>query len=91
MSYRKAEQILPSEIITLIQQYVDGECIYIPRKENTRKAWGEGTRIREELQIRNHNIYVDFKQGLSILELTRKYYLSEKSIQRIIRKMKSAV
>lgn len=90
MSYRKAEQILPSEIITLIQQYVDGECIYIPRKENTRKAWGEGTRIREELQIRNHNIYVDFKQGFSILELTRKYYLSEKSIQRIIRKMKSA-
>jgi hypothetical protein len=30
MGYRKAEQILPNEIIELIQNYVDGECIYIP-------------------------------------------------------------
>ena len=29
---KKAEEILPMEIIELIQQYVDGENIYIPRK-----------------------------------------------------------
>jgi len=34
MSYKKAEHILPLEIIELIQNYVDGECIYIPRKKN---------------------------------------------------------
>lgn len=91
MSYRKAEQILPIEIIELIQKYVDGECIYIPRKEHTRKEWGVGTLIREELRERNRNIYDDFQQSLSVLELTTKYYLSEKSIQRIIREMKNAV
>ena len=33
MSYRKAEEILPRELIEVIQQYVDGENIYIPRKK----------------------------------------------------------
>ena len=36
MSYRRAEEILPMEIIELIQQYVDGENIYIPKKEGKR-------------------------------------------------------
>ena len=42
MSYRKVDQILPIEIIELIQNYVDEECIYIPIKENERKEWGYG-------------------------------------------------
>ena len=33
MSYKKAAQILPDELIRQIQQYVDGEAIYIPRAE----------------------------------------------------------
>lgn len=41
MSYRKAEEILPRELIEVIQQYVDGENIYIPRKLEHRKGWGE--------------------------------------------------
>ncbi len=32
MGYIKAETVLPAEIIELIQQYVDGKNIYIPRK-----------------------------------------------------------
>ncbi|MCQ1528869.1 CD3324 family protein [Lutispora saccharofermentans] len=90
MSYRKAEQILPIEVIELIQNYVDGECIYIPRKENTRKKWGEGTKIRQELHERNISIYEDYQNGLKTAELAEKYFLSEKSIQRIISKMKNA-
>lgn len=38
MGYKRAEEILPMEIIELIQQYVDGENIYIPRKPSTRQA-----------------------------------------------------
>lgn len=41
MGYRKAVKILPPEVVALIQQYVDGEYIYIPRKEENRKSWGE--------------------------------------------------
>lgn len=90
MGYRKADQILPIEIIELIQNYVDGECIYIPRKENSRRDWGEGTRIRQEIKERNQKIYKDFKKGIKTGELAQRYYLSEKSIQRIVREMKNA-
>ena len=33
MSYIKAENVLPQELIEAIQQYVDGKLIYIPCKE----------------------------------------------------------
>ena len=74
MSYRKAEEILPRELIEVIQQYVDGENIYIPRKLEHRKGWGERTQARQELDARNSAICRE-----------QKYYLTEKSIQRIIR------
>ena len=40
MGYIRAEEILPIEVIELIQQYVDGENIYIPRKVAHRQEWG---------------------------------------------------
>jgi len=89
MSYIKADEILPNDIIKLIQKYIDGEYIYIPRKENSRREWGEKTQIRKELEERNQNIYADFEQGHTISDLAAKYYLSEKSIQRIIQKLKA--
>ncbi|MBS7528187.1 hypothetical protein KHM83_15980 [Fusibacter paucivorans] len=88
MGYRKAEEILPMALITLIQKYVDGESIYIPRKENQRKEWGHKTSIRQELQERNKQILNDFRKGCSVQDLSTMYFLSEKSIQRILRKMK---
>lgn len=91
MSYKRAEQVLPKEIIKLIQQYVDGQYIYIPRRDDKRKTWGEGTKVREELIERNEKIFDDYKNDLSIKELSEKYYLSEKSIQRIVYSMKRAV
>ncbi len=88
MGYRKAEEILPIEIIELIQQYVDGESIYIPRRVDKRKEWGSNTCIKQELNTRNERIYEDYVSGMAVVELACKYYLSEKSIQRIIRIMK---
>lgn len=88
MGYIKAEEILPIEIIELIQQYVDGESIYIPRKSSHRQAWGTGTQIKQELLRRDRQIYQDYLSGSKIEDLACKYYLSEKSIQRILRKMR---
>jgi len=87
MGYIRAEEILPVEVIELIQQYVDGENIYIPRKETNRRAWGAGTQIKRELLARNQQIYKDYLAGIKTSELACKYYLSQKSIQRILRKM----
>lgn len=88
MGYRNAGEILPVEIIELIQQYVDGENIYIPRRSENRLKWGSQTRITQELCDRNKQIYADFCNGMAIAKLGEKYYLSVKSIQRIIREMK---
>ncbi len=85
MGYIRAEEILPEEIIALIQQYVDGTNIYIPRKQENRQEWGAKTAYRVELQDRNQLIYKGYLSGMTICELAESYYLSEKSIQRIIR------
>lgn len=84
MGYIKAEEILPIEIIELIQKYVDGRNIYIPRKQDNRQEWGTKTSYRCELQNRNQLIYRDYLSGMTVYELAESYYLSEKSIQRII-------
>lgn len=88
MGYKRAEDILPSEIIAQIQDYVDGEYLYIPRKEENRKAWGEGTNTRRELKERDCRILQDFLDGASRQELAARYFLSEKSIGRIINQEK---
>lgn len=85
MGYRKAEEILPVEIIELIQQYVDGQNIYIPRKSENRLEWGSGTEIKQELFMRNQQIYSEYLAGAQVRELAEKYYLSVKSIQGILR------
>ena len=88
MGYIRAEEILPVEIIKQIQKYVDGTNIYIPRKQENRQKWGEKTSYRCELQNRNRLIYKDHLAGITTRELARDYYISEKSIQRIIRQEK---
>lgn len=88
MSYIKAENVLPKEIIELLQNYVDGTTIYIPRKAGNRQKWGELTNINNELESRNKSIYNDYLSGMNTNELSVKYFLSVKSIQRIIRLLK---
>ena len=85
MSYIKAEEILPEALVREIQKYVDGAYIYIPRKPGGRQAWGQKTDYKAELRARNRRICSDYAAGASVLELCRKYHLSEKSIRRILR------
>ena len=86
MSYIKAEEILPEDLIRQIQEYVDGVYIYIPRKPGTRHIWGQETGYRSELKERNEQIRNDYTTGMRVPALSRKYHLSEKSIRRILQK-----
>jgi Mor family transcriptional regulator len=89
MSYANAKDIFPDEILELIQKYVDGKYIYIPRKEENKIAWGELSQSKKELSDRNTNIYEDYLSGESIQSISDKYYLSFKTIQRIILQKKN--
>ncbi|MBW9158717.1 CD3324 family protein [Clostridium tagluense] len=90
MSYNKVICILPNDLIEKVQEYIDGEFIYIPRKSSNKKEWGARTSIRQELYKRNTQIYGDYLAGHSSQDLSGKYFLSLKSIQRIIRERKNS-
>ena len=89
MSYIKAENVLPQELIDTIQQYVDGKLIYIPCKE--KQEWGSMTSARTFFRERNERIYENYKSGMGLRELAGCFSLSEKSIQRILRDRRAAV
>ncbi|ALP90255.1 MULTISPECIES: CD3324 family protein [Clostridium] len=84
MKYVKAQDVLPEELIELIQKYIDGNYLYIPRKDDNHKSWGENSGIKNILKIRNKEIYIKYNNGMSVDALSNEYYLSEKSIRRII-------
>jgi len=84
MRYINAQDIFPKDVLAMIQEFTDGAYIYIPRKNSKRKNWGDNTRSKIETKERNDKIYAQYKSGYSISQLSAEYYLSDKSIQRII-------
>jgi len=89
MKYLKAQNVLPNEIITIIQEFIDGEFLYIPRKSGEQRSWGEKSGTKDALSARNKQIYIDYKSGIRITQLCESYYLSEQSIRRIISQQKA--
>lgn len=87
MSYIRAEEILPVEILAAIQQYVDGQTIYIPRRPEARQTWGSTTETRKNLTHRNLQMYQKYKSGACVKDLAQEFFLTEKSVQRIIKEL----
>ena len=90
MSYINAEEVLPKHLMEEIQKYIDGQLIYIPRKNENVLAWGEKNGTKEKLAERNQMIVNRFYSGETITELSQAYYLSEKRIQGIIHEYESS-
>lgn len=88
MSYKKATHVLPQELLLKVQEYIDGEFLYIPRISENKKRWGSATSTRQELRNRNECIYAEYLAGQHMEILADKYFLSLKSIQRIVRQLK---
>ncbi|MBW5457091.1 hypothetical protein GPJ60_06395 [Clostridium sporogenes] len=84
MSYIKAKDILPKEILDLIQIYIDGEYLYIPRKESNKKSWGDRNKSKVAIQARNKEILEKYIQGIPVNDLADIYFLSPKTIYKII-------
>ena len=40
MCYQNGKKILPPPLLSAIQEYIDCEYIYIPRKTNNKRPWG---------------------------------------------------
>lgn len=88
MGYHNGKDILPIELLIMIQQYVDGDYIYIPRKSENRKAWGEAKQSKQQTVKRNLEIYQKYLSGSSVIDLANEYFLSPKTIYSILGKLK---
>lgn len=91
VKYFNVQEILPENIIKEIQTYIDGEFIYIPRKNGNQKSWGEKSGIKRSLKDRNSTIFKKYNDGLFVRNLAKEYFLSEQSIRRIIREEKQSL
>lgn len=82
MKYKKAIDVLPEELLDRIQDYIQGEYLYIPCRE--KKSHSKITVYQRELQKRDANIYLKVLEGTTKKELADKYNLSQSSIRRIV-------
>lgn len=89
MKYEKAQNILPDGIIKIIQKYTDGGYIYIPRKNENKKSWGENTETKTYLNVRDKEIFDKYSSGVPVKILAKQYFLTESSIRRIIRNQRN--
>ncbi len=84
MKYINGGDILPPELLEILQDYAQGQYIYIPKKDETKNRWGNKPRYRIELEKRNSHIYTKYLEGRKIGEIAELYHLSQPSIRRII-------
>ena len=75
VSYTNADRILPRELLDAIQQYADGVYLYIPRRERL---------------ARNRELYEKHLGGAPVHKLAEEYYLSAKTIYKILASMRQA-
>ena len=82
MKYKNVNKILPPELIEEIQKYIQGEIIYIPKKD--KQIHKVPTEYRIELEKRDARIYTKHLEGMSNDQLAKNYNLAQSSIRRII-------
>lgn len=88
MGYKNAICVLPDDLVMAIQQHIDGEYLYIPRKEENKKGWGELRNSRQLLNERNATIFMKYQHGIPVKQLANTFYLSPKTVYKILSKMK---
>lgn len=87
MKYKNAKNILPKELLTEIQKYIQGDIIYIPI-QGKKISWGEKSGSKEALNNRNKQIFDLYTLGHNIDEIQNMFNLSKSSILKIVSKMK---
>lgn len=84
MKYVNANDVLPEELLSMIQKYYQGGYLYIPRGLYCEAR--QQTDYKVELEKRNRYIYLRHLEGMTNEQLGNIYHLSQVSIRRIISK-----
>jgi Mor family transcriptional regulator len=89
MGYKNAISVLPPDLLEAVQNHIDGEYVYIPRKIENKKLWGEVKNSRQYTQKRNEMINSQYQGGISVEDIASLYYLSPKTIYKILADIRS--
>lgn len=84
MKYINAKEVLPEQLLTQLQEYVQGTMIYIPGRDAERAAWGESNGTRAQYLLRNREIIQLYRKGSRVDDLADRYHLSPCSIRKIV-------
>jgi len=84
MRYARAQDVLPAQLLSQLQEYIDGAYLYVPRKEENRLSWGQRTNSKRETAERNREICRRAMAGEDTESLAREFFLTQKTIKRII-------
>ncbi len=87
MKYINASDVLPKELLSMIQIYYQGGYLYIPTDHYC--AVKQQTDYKIELEKRNHHIFLKHLEGRTNGQLGNIYHLSVSSVRRIISKEKA--
>ena len=66
MKYVNANTVLPSALVEELQKYIQAEYLYVPAKNEQRRAWGELSGYRAEICKRNERIVSEFRDGETV-------------------------
>ncbi|WJH27134.1 CD3324 family protein [Paenibacillus sp. CC-CFT742] len=84
MNYINADAILPEELLKEIQRHIPGGLVYIPKPKEAHQKWGEKSGSRAVVRERNDQIRRLFAAGVTVQELTERFFLSIDSIKKIV-------
>ena len=84
MKYVNAKDVLPAEILSLVQKYTCGALIYVPKLKEKRAGWGQLSGSKKQVNLRNQKIAEAYRNGIKVHDLMSMYCLSEASIRKII-------
>ena len=82
--YKNAKDVLPDALLRQLWKYVEGETIYIPKREQCRAAWGSLSGSRREYEMRNEQIRRRYAESATLEELAEEFCLSVDSIRKIV-------
>lgn len=85
MKYLNAAEVLPEDLLMEIQKHIKGEFLYIPSGDDHIR-WGEKNGSRSYFKNRNRQIKQDYKNGLSIEEISHNYGLAFDTVRKIVYK-----
>jgi RimJ/RimL family protein N-acetyltransferase len=84
MKYRNATELLPLQLLQELQEYMQGETIYVPKVK--RKSWGEGTGAKLFYSKRDADVRKHYSHGVNLNKLSEEYFISEDAVKKIIYK-----